>query len=392
LECLESLFASSSLQDLDLTSVRIHVNHTNTGTGTYSRTGTTSSSGRSPIPPGTPTTTITTTSSSSRSNSVSSTLRKSSKDLKLPTNLKPKGSHFFSGSTLSLGKGHNHNSSSNSNSLSNQQEQQTVEKRLCSELGFLRLGGIQVEVRKDKQVWKSHEVIQRLLPMLDKGKITHLDLSLDKHDAPLGMQSHLDEKTVLATFKMVGQLLPRLQTLVLKNWKMRLANDNKSCKEIGKCLAPLVNTLCGLTMDNCTVSCDGLASSSSSGGGSSGNSSYSPTSSSPRRIDCVFLSSILTNLKSLSDFSWGNFDSEQMPALAKALCESQGMIGGGGRLQFKLDGVSVVSIKNLLSSAGMKQNAATGVSIEYLGNQTVAVFKSKERSDHLMNRIKRFWE
>jgi len=375
LECLESLFASSSLQDLDLTSVRIHVNQTSsTINGTFNR------STKSPVPPGTPTTPNAPPSVSSRSNSVTSTLRKSSKDLKLSTNLKPKGSLFFSGSTLSLGKGHSHLAPP---------EQSTTEKRLCPELGFLRLGGIQVEMRKTKQTWKSHEVIVQLLPLLDKGKITYLDISLDRHEGPLGTQSHLDEKTVLKTFKLVGQHLPRLQSLVLKNWKMRLGND-KACKEIGKCLSPLSSTLCGLTMDNCAISCDAPVASSGSSNGHSNAGSGS--NNSPRRVDCTLVSALLMHLKNLSDFSWGLFDSNQMGLLAKTFCESPCLSSGTGRFQLKLEGVSLPSIKSLLNAATTKPNATSGVNIEYIGNHTVVVFKSKERNEQFMHRIKRFWE
>ena len=237
--------------------------------------------------------------------------------------------------------------------------------KFCPDLSYLRIGGMQLEFGKST-VWRSMDILNHLLPHVDKGKITHLDLRVDKNDTNFT----LDDKLVLKTFKLIGQNFPKLQRLVLQHWRMKISE--KTCKEVGKNLQGLV-ALSSISMDHSTVSCET---------GSQGSGAPS------KRIDHIFTSSVLSSVKYLSDFSWANFDPIQMPQLARALCDHHTVVPTLGGLTVKLESVPLAAIKLLISNSVAKSNSS-GVAIEYAGNHSVLVRKHKDRGD-LMHKLKRF--
>ncbi|CAG7732749.1 unnamed protein product [Allacma fusca] len=318
LESVQTLFRSTKLQDLDLTGVRVHI----------------SSSSKSKSPGN--------SSNSDKSSAASSLEKKCAKEVKQKEKMASSrlGKKPSISSVMSLGLGL---------------------KKICPDLSFLRIGGMQVELGKS-QVWRSMDIVAQLLPFVDKGKITHLDVSIDKNDSNFT----IEDKVVMKTMKLIGQNFPKLQRLVCQHWRMKLSE--KSCKELGKYLQGL-DSLSGISLDHCVVTCE---------------SAGLPN----KRIDHLLTSSVLSSVKCLSDFSWANFDPLQMPQLARALCDHHSVVPTLGGLTVKLDQVPLAAIKLLISNSLAKNNSS-GVVIEYAGNHSVLVKKLKEKSDHLMHKLKR---
>lgn len=340
LENIEMFLRSTNLQDLDLTGVRIHISP-----GSKSKS---SPDGKSP-----------------GASSIASILeRRSGGDRKQKEKVNSKsliGKKSSISSVMSLGglmSGSGFGGSGNVNGSGGGM-------RFCPNLAYLRIGGMQVEFGKST-VWRSMDVLSYLLPYVDKGKITHLDLRVDKNDTNFT----LDDKIVLKTLKLIGHNFPKLQRLVLQHWRMKISE--KTCKEAGKYLQGLT-ALSSIIMDNSVVSCE-------TGGTGSGAPS--------KRIDHIFTSALLSSVKYLSDFSWANFDPIQMPQFARALCEHPSVVPTLGGLTVKLESVPLAAIKLLISNSLVKSNSS-GVLIEYAGNHSVLVRKHKDRSD-LMHKLKRF--
>lgn len=234
-------------------------------------------------------------------------------------------------------------------------------KRLAPELSFLRLGGMQLEQRKHA-VWKSTEVLCNILPLLDKGKLTHVDISLDRMTAmdaahpASGGQLPLDEKGVGKMFKILATQVPRLQSLVMQHWRLKLTEKNT--KDFARSLAALGN-LSEINLDNAAV-----------------------TNENSKRIDHLVIQSLLLHCKGVNEISWANFDFTQLVQLARIINDHH----QGGRLTMKLDGIPLPSIKEFVAFS----RTLTNCQIEYIGNHTIAVHRTKDRGEHLIQRLRRF--
>lgn len=234
-------------------------------------------------------------------------------------------------------------------------------KRLAPELSFLRLGGMQLEQRKHA-VWKSTDILCNLLPLLDKGKLTHVDISLDRMTAmdaahpASGGQLPLDEKCVMKMFKLLASQVPRLQTLVMQHWRLKVSE--KTAREFAKFLGSLAS-LSDINLDNSAV-----------------------VNENGRRIDHLIVQSFLGHCKGVSDISWAAFDPGQLNQLAKVVNDNI----QGNRLTLKLDGIPLSAIKDLVAFSRSYANCQ----MEYLGNHAVAVHRTKDKGEHLMQRLRRF--
>lgn len=234
-------------------------------------------------------------------------------------------------------------------------------KRLASELSFLRLGGMQLEQRKHA-VWKSTEILCNILPLLDKGKLTHVDISLDRMTAmdaahpASGGQLPLEEKGVAKMFKILASQVPRLQSLVMQHWRLKLTEKN--AKDFAKSLATLGN-LSEINLDHAAV-----------------------TNENSKRIDHLVVQSLLIHCKGVNEISWTNFDASQLTLLAKVVNDHH----QGGRLTLKLDGIPLSSIKDLVAFSRNLANCQ----MEYVGNHNVAIHRTKDRAEHLIQRLRRF--
>lgn len=234
-------------------------------------------------------------------------------------------------------------------------------KRLAPELSFLRLGGMQLEQRKHA-LWKSTEILCNILPLLDKGKLTHVDISLDRMTAmdaahpASGGQLPLDEKGVAKMFKVMASQVPRLQSLVMQHWRLKLTE--KHAKDFAKSLASLGN-LSEINLDHAAV-----------------------TNENSKRIDHLVVQSLLIHCKGVNEISWTNFDSNQLTQLAKVINDHH----QGGRLTLKLDGIPLSAIKDLVAFS----RNLTNCQMEYIGNQTIAIHRTKDRAEHLIQRLRRF--
>ncbi|CAL8090560.1 unnamed protein product [Orchesella dallaii] len=332
MDSLESLFRSTNLQDLDLTGVRVHMS-----SGTASGTGTTKSQKLNTFP------------------GMILSSNEPSKDLSAAgDNNKKKGKE-------SKVKQQDEILTKKSSTLSSALSLAFGPKRLAPELSFLRLGGMQLEQRKHA-LWKSTEILCNILPLLDKGKLTHVDISLDRMTAmdaahpASGGQLPLDEKGVAKMFKIMATQVPRLQSLVMQHWRIKLTEKN--AKDFAKSLATLGN-LSEINLDNAAVTNEGS-----------------------KRIDHLVIQSLLIHCKGVNEISWTNFDSSQLTQLAKIVNDNH----QGGRLSLKLDGIPLPSIKEMVAYSRSLGNCQ----IEYAGNQIVTVHKTKDRGEHLIQRLRRF--
>ena len=311
MESLETLFRSSNLQDLDLTGVRLHIHST-------------SKSKQQPTNNGTLT--------SNNSKIKESTLERTALPPTLPTKLKKKSSILRIGG-LGL--------------------------PVCPSLSFLRLGGMTVELSKT-QVWRSLDILSHLIiPRIDKSKLTHLDISLDKNETSFV----LEEKVVLKTLKLVAMNFPKLQTLVIQHWRVRLTNEKSACKEITKILASME---C-LSQVNC-------------------NHSIVTAETGGRRLDATFASCFISALRNLQEFSWSHFDSGvgQILQLGKSVTDNGPRCS---QLTLKLDAVPLSILKTLV----MVIETKSALSVQYIGNSSITIQqKAKEKSEHLMYKLKRF--
>jgi len=248
-----------------------------------------------------------------------------------------------------------------------------------------------LEIRKGT-VLKAPEIFSLLLPYLSPSKITYLDLSIDKSDGPLSNNpnDHLDP---LETFRLFKQL-PRLQTLLLKNWRFKYTPGNtghfgdKHFKELGKCLTAL-NYLCVLNMDHCQVIIQQPEESNSNPTGR-----YTgKNTKEPKRIDTIVPQYFLPSLKNLKEFSWANFDigveSGQLPHFARSLCD---LGATNSQLLFKIEGVNLQGIKEIVTICGGR--------VDYVGNHTMQLQARKNNTNfgsgasathegHLMYKLKR---
>ncbi|XP_035703110.1 uncharacterized protein LOC110843073 isoform X3 [Folsomia candida] len=360
LETLESFFATSALQDLDLSSVRMHVNLNQKSK---------SSSSKRPETPTTPTPT----------KSNPSTLRKGSGGLGFSFGSRLLG-HYSNNSNSSGGSTTSLNTKGTSSNFFS-----SFSTKICpKDLSYLRLGGMTLEPQKSTLL-KSPEIFAYLLPQIDRSKITYLDISIDKLDLiPSALTS--DKLNPIETFKLIKQL-PRLQTLIMKNWRFKYSNHtlNEKCfKEMAKSVSSLIY-LCVLNMDNCSVICEEDSSNSSNSNSSSSGGRFSSAAGKGKRLDVIIPHYFLPLMKNLKEFSWTNFDlggSCQTLHLAKTLCDLNSL---NVPLQFKMEFVPLRALKELVSACGGR--------VEYIGNHTVQVqTRSKTIGIHegdLMYKIKR---
>ncbi len=316
-----------------------------------------------------------------------------------PTKSNPSTLRKGSGGGLSLSfgsrlLGHHHNSTgstTSSNTKGNSSSSSStfftsLTTKVCpKDLCYLRLGMMTLEPQKSTLL-KSPEIFAHLLPQIDKSKITYLDISIDKMDMiPSALTS--DKTNPLETFKLIKQL-PRLQTLVMKNWRFRYSNQtlNEKCfKEMAKSISTLVY-LCVLNMDNCQVICEEDASGTNTHNNSSSNGGrFSANAIKGKRLDAIVPHYFLPLLKNLKEFSWMNFDlgnPSQTLHLAKTLCDLNSL---NVPLQIKLESISLKSIKDLVTACGNR--------VDYIGNHTLQVqTRSKtngNNENHLMYKIKR---
>lgn len=305
-----------------------------------------------------------------------STLRKGSGGLNLSF-----GSRFL---------GYNHNSQNQGSTTSLNTKglsHSSFSKSSPKDLSYLRLGGMTFEPQKTT-ILKSPEIFAYLLPQVDRSKITYLDISIDKLDLiPSALTS--DKSNPLETFKLIKQL-PRLQTLVMKNWRFKYSNQtlNEKCfKEMAKSISSLVY-LCVLNMDNCQVICQedsNVNNNSSHSNNSSNGGKFAVNATKGKRIDSIIPHYFLPLLKNLKEFSWAGFDlngSSQLMNLTKTLCDLNSL---NVPLQFKMEAVPLKNIKDLISACGGR--------VDYIGNHTVQVqTRSKTNGNnegHLMYKIKR---
>lgn len=308
-----------------------------------------------------------------------STLRKGSGGgLSFGSRLLGHYSHNQQGSTTSL------NTKGNSASIFNSLTTKVCPKDLC----YLRFGGMTLEQQKSTLL-KSPEIFAYLLPQIDRNKITYLDISIDKLDSIPSALTASDKTNPLETLKLVKQL-PRLQTLVIKNWRFRYSLNEKSFKEMAKSISSLVY-LCVLNMDNCQVICEDSSSAHTNSHSSNSNNPshggrFSSTAVKGKRLDVIVPHYFLPLLKNLKEFSWTNFDlgssnSSHTMHLAKTLCDLNSL---NVPLQFKLESVPLKAIKSLVSACGGR--------VDYIGNHTLQVqsrSKTNGSSESHFNKIKR---
>jgi len=259
------------------------------------------------------------------------------KDLTLErSTLKSKSSGL--GSILSL--------SSTSQSQSSRNPQAPPGFPLPSSLSFLRIGGLSIELSKS-ETRKPYDI----LPHLEENyKLTHLDISLDKNDST----AWIEDKVLVKTLKFLTTNIPNLKTLVMQNWRVKVSVEKSTCKEIGRCLQSC-HYLSEVNLDNSAIL----------------------STETTRRLDASYANAFLSSLKSLTELSWANFEISQIPGLTNALDQFP-----SSNLTIKLDQIPLGALKGFLF-------AKTSATVQYVGNHSVLIRRSKERSDTFMHKLKR---
>jgi hypothetical protein len=323
LESLEALLRSSNLQDLDLTNIRIQVN---TAANAKKKSPEKSSPGGQSSPMST--TSGSGSGSGGKKDSISSVMSLISRS----------------------GSGGGANGSPS--------------PLICRFLSFLRLRGATVEINKG-QSWRSLDILTHLSPRLDKDCLTLLDISLDSKDP----NPPIHEKILLRTLKLIAQNFPKLQTLIMANWKVRVTNERSLPKEIGKLLTTLTS-LSTLNFDNSII--------------------LTPDPGDAKRLDHLLVHVFLTHLKGLTEFSWAGLDVSNPGHLCKTIMGSN-----QEKLILKLDLVPLLDIKRLIGLVkGQQSNSNNsnngGVGIEYSQGNSICITRAGQKNEHLINKLKRF--